>query len=74
MIRIAGQYILENTICYPQGSKDYRCYTCCESSAGAYTSVFSAADKILGMNLDYVVQEELQGIGHALSLCQFVFR
>ena len=69
MIRIAGQYILENTIC-------------CLKEAGIHDIIlvvnhqqklirqFFGSGQDFGMNLEYVVQEELRGIGHALSLCR----
>ena len=69
MIRIAGQYILENTICYLKEAGIYDIILVVNHQQELLRQFFGSGQE-LGMNLEYVVQEELQGIGHALSLCR----
>ena len=69
MIRIAGQYILENTICYLKEAGIHDIILVVNHQQELIRQFFGSGQE-LGMNLEYVVQEELQGIGHALSLCR----
>jgi Nucleoside-diphosphate-sugar pyrophosphorylase involved in lipopolysaccharide biosynthesis/translation initiation factor 2B, gamma/epsilon subunits (eIF-2Bgamma/eIF-2Bepsilon) len=69
MIRIAGQYILENTICFLKEAGINDIVLVVNHQQDLVRRYFGSG-KILGVNLEYVVQDELQGIGQALSLCQ----
>ena len=69
MIRIAGQYILENTICFLKEAGIHDIVLVVNHQQDLIRRYFGSG-KILGVNLEYIVQGELQGIGHALSLCQ----
>ncbi|MBC8259188.1 MAG: NTP transferase domain-containing protein [SAR324 cluster bacterium] len=69
MIRIAGQYILENTICYLREAGIHEIVLVVNHQQELIRQYFGSG-QILGVNIEYVVQEELLGIGHALSLCK----
>ena len=69
MIRIAGQYILENSICYLKEARIHDIILVVNHQQEIIRQFFGSGQE-LGMILEYVVQEELQGIGHALSLCR----
>ena len=69
MIRIAGQYILENTILFLKEAGIHEIVLVVNHQQDLIRRYFGSG-KIFGVNLQYVVQDELQGIGHALSLCQ----
>jgi len=69
MIRIAGQYILENTICFLKEAGINDIVLVVNHQQDLVRRYFGSG-KILGVNLEYVVQDELQGIGQALGLCQ----
>ena len=69
MIRIAGQYILENTICYLKEAGIHEIVLVVNHQQDMIRQYFSSG-KMLGVNLEYAVQDELKGIGHALSLCR----
>jgi len=66
MIRIAGQYILENTICFLKEAGINDIVLVVNHQQDLVRRYFGSG-KILGVNLEYVVQAELQGIGQALS-------
>ena len=69
MIRIAGQYILENTICYLKEAGIHDIVLVVNHQQEMIRQYFGSG-QTLGVNLEYVVQDELKGIGHALSLCR----
>jgi len=69
MIRIAGQYILENTICYLKEAGIHDIVLVVNHQQDMIRQYFGSG-QTLGVNLEYVVQDELKGIGHALSLCR----
>ena len=69
MIRIAGQYILENTICFLKEAGIHDIVLVVNHQQDMIRQYFGSG-QTLGVNLEYVVQGELIGIGHALSLCQ----
>ena len=68
MIRIAGQYILKNTICFLREAGIHDIVIVVNHQQDLVRQYFGSG-KILGVNLEYVVQEELNGIGQALSIC-----
>ena len=69
MIRIAGQYILENTICFLKEAGIHDIVLVVNHQQDLIRRYFGSG-QTLGVNLEYVVQDELKGIGHALSLCR----
>ena len=69
MIRIAGQYILENTICYLKEAGIHDIVLVVNHQQEMIRQYFGSG-QTLGVNLEYAVQDELKGIGHALSLCR----
>ena len=69
MIRIAGQYILENTICFLKEAGIHDIVLVVNHQQDLIRQYFGSG-QTLGVNLEYVVQDELKGIGHALSLCR----
>ena len=69
MIRIAGQYILENTICFLKEAGIHDIVLVVNYHQDMIRQYFGSGQS-LGVNLEYVVQDELKGIGHALSLCR----
>jgi len=69
MIRIAGRYILENTICFLKEAGIHDIVLVVNHQQDMIRQYFGSG-QTLGVNLEYVVQDELEGIGHALSLCQ----
>jgi UDP-N-acetylglucosamine diphosphorylase/glucosamine-1-phosphate N-acetyltransferase len=70
MIRIAGQYILENSICFLKEAGIHDIVLVVNHQKDMIRQYFGSG-QTLGVNLEYVVQDELKGIGHALSLCRF---
>ena len=70
MIRIAGQYILENTICFLKEAGIHDIVLVVNHQQDMIRQYFGSG-QTLGVNLEYVVQDELNGIGQALNLCQF---
>ncbi|MDP6486707.1 MAG: sugar phosphate nucleotidyltransferase [SAR324 cluster bacterium] len=69
MIRIAGEYILENTICFLKEAGIHDIVLVVNHQQDLIRQYFGSG-QTLGVNLEYVVQDELKGIGHALSLCR----
>ena len=69
MIRIAGQYILENTICFLKEAGIHDIVLVVNHQQDLIRQHFGSG-QTFGVNLEYVVQDELKGIGHALSLCR----
>ena len=69
MIRIAGQYILENTICFLKEAGIHDIVLVVNHQQDLIRQYFGSG-QTFGVNLEYVVQDELKGIGHALSLCR----
>ena len=69
MIRIAGQYILENTICFLKEVGIHDIVLVVNHQQDMIRQYFGSGQTI-GVNLEYVIQDELKGIGHALSLCR----
>ena len=69
MIRIAGEYILENTICFLKEAGIHDIVLVVNHQQDLIRRYFGSG-QTLGVNLEYVVQDELKGIGHALSLCR----
>jgi bifunctional UDP-N-acetylglucosamine pyrophosphorylase/glucosamine-1-phosphate N-acetyltransferase len=69
MIRIAGQYILENTICFLKEAGIHDIVLVLNHKQDMIRQYFGSG-QTFGVNLEYVVQDELKGIGHALSLCR----
>ncbi len=69
MIRIAGQYILENTICFLKEAGIHDIVLVVNHQQDLIRQHFGNG-QTFGVNLEYVVQDELKGIGHALSLCR----
>ena len=69
MIRIAGQYILEKTICFLKEAGIHDIVLVVNHQQDLIRQYFGSG-QTLGVNLEYVVQDELKGIGHALSLCR----
>ena len=69
MIRIAGQYILENTICFLKEAGIHDIVLVVNHQQDMIRQYFGSG-QMLGVNLEYAVQDELKGIGHALSLCR----
>ncbi len=69
MIRIAGKYILETTIEFLRevGIRDILLVV--NYKQDMIQDYFSYGDQ-LGVNIEYVVQESIEGIGHALKLCE----
>ena len=69
MIRIAGQYILENTISFLKEAGIHDIVLVVNHQQDLIRQYFGSG-QTFGVNLEYVVQDELKGIGHALSLCR----
>ena len=69
MIRIAGQYILENTICFLKEAGIHDIVLVVNHQQDLIRQYFGSG-QTFGVNLEYVVQDEQKGIGHALSLCR----
>ncbi len=69
MIRIAGQYILDNTIRFLKAAGIHDIVLVVNHQQELVRDVFGSGQE-LGVNIEYVVQDELLGIGHALSICQ----
>ena len=69
MIRIAGEYILENTICFLKEAGIHDIVLVVNHQQDLIRQHFGSG-QTFGVNLEYVVQDELKGIGHALSLCR----
>ncbi len=69
MIRIAGEYILENTICFLKEAGIHDIVLVVNHQQDLIRQYFGSG-QTFGVNLEYVVQDELKGIGHALSLCR----
>ena len=69
MIRIAGEYILENTISFLKEAGIHDIVLVVNHQQDLIRQYFGSG-QTLGVNLEYVVQDELKGIGHALSLCR----
>ena len=69
MIRIAGQYILENTICFLKEAGIHDIVLVVNHQQDMIRQYFGSG-QTLGVNLEYVVQNQLNGIGYALSLCR----
>ena len=69
MIRIAGQYILENTICFLKEAGIHDIVLVVNHQQDIIRQYFGSG-QMLGVNLEYAVQDELKGIGNALSLCR----
>ena len=69
MIHIAGQYILENTICFLKTAGINDIVLVVNHKQDLIRNVFESGQKY-GVNIEYIVQNELLGIGHALNLCQ----
>ena len=69
MIRIAGQYILENTIRFLKAAGINDIVIVVNHQQDLIRNVFGGGQKH-GVNIEYIVQNELLGIGHALNLCQ----
>ncbi|MBF0279075.1 MAG: NTP transferase domain-containing protein [SAR324 cluster bacterium] len=69
MIRIAGKYILETTIEFLRevGVRDILLVV--NYKQDMIQDYFSYGDRF-GVNIEYVFQESVEGIGHALKLCQ----
>ncbi|MBF0286602.1 MAG: NTP transferase domain-containing protein [SAR324 cluster bacterium] len=69
MMRIAGKYILENTIEYLRevGLRDIILVV--NYKREMIQDYFAYGDQ-LGVKIEYVVQESMDGIGHALKLCE----
>jgi len=69
MIRIAGQYILENSIFFLKEAGIHDIVLVVNHQQDMVRQYFGSG-QTFGVNLEYVVQEKLEGIGHALSLCR----
>jgi len=69
MIRIAGQYILENTVRFLKAAGINDILLVVNHQQDLIRNVFESGKKH-GVNIEYIVQNELLGIGHALNLCQ----
>ena len=69
MIRIAGEYILENTISFLKEAGIHDIVLVVNHQQDLIRQHFGNG-QTFGVNLEYVVQDELKGIGHALSLCR----
>ncbi len=69
MFRIAGQYILENTICFLKEAGIHDIVLVVNHQQDLIRQYFGSG-QTFGVNLEYVVQDEQKGIGHALSLCR----
>ena len=69
MIRIAGEYILENTISFLKEAGIHDIVLVVNHQQDLIRQYFGSG-QTFGVNLEYVVQDELKGIGHALSLCR----
>ena len=69
MIRIAGQYILENTIRFLKAAGINDIVLVVNHQQDLIRNVFESG-QTQGVNIEYIVQNELLGIGHALNLCQ----
>ena len=69
MIRIAGQYILENTVRFLKAAGINDILLVVNHQQDLIRNVFESGQKH-GVNIEYIVQNELLGIGHALNLCQ----
>ena len=69
MIRISGQYILENTVRFLKAAGINDILLVVNHQQDLIRNVFESGQKY-GVNLQYIVQNELLGIGHALNLCQ----
>ena len=69
MIRIAGHYILENSIFFLKEAGIHDIVLVVNHQQDMVRQYFGSG-QTFGVNLEYVVQEKLEGIGHALSLCR----
>ncbi len=68
MIHIAGQYILENTIRFLKAAGINDIVLVVNHQQDLIRNVFESGQKY-GVNIEYIVQNKLLGIGHALNLC-----
>ena len=71
MIRIAGQYILENTIIFLKEAGIHEIVIVVNHQQDMIREYFGVG-KEFGVNIEYVVQNEGLGIGQALSLCRSI--
>ncbi len=71
MIRIGGQYILENTIRNLKDAGIHEIVIVINHQQQRLRDYFGSGQS-LKVNLEYVFQNELLGIGHALSQCRSV--
>ena len=69
MIRIAGQYILENNVRFLKAAGIHDILLVVNHQQDLIRNVFESG-QTQGVNIEYIVQNELLGIGHALTLCQ----
>ncbi|MGK5090516.1 bifunctional sugar-1-phosphate nucleotidylyltransferase/acetyltransferase [Deltaproteobacteria bacterium TL4] len=69
MIRVAGKYILESSIRYLKESGIHQILIVVNHKRDMIQDYFSFGEK-LGVNIEYIVQEPTEGIGHALKLCE----
>ena len=69
MIRIAGKYILENSIFFLKEAGIHDIVLVVNHQQDMVRQYFGSG-QTFGVNLEYVVQEKVEGIGHALSLCR----
>ena len=69
MIRIAGKYILENTIRFLKAAAINDIIIVVNHQQDLIRKFFGSGQKY-GVNIEYIVQNELLGIGNALNLCK----
>jgi len=69
MIRIAGKYILENTIIFLKEAGIHEIVIVVNHQQDMIRKYFGGG-KEFGVNIEYVIQNEGLGIGQALSLCK----
>ena len=69
MIRIAGQYILENTIFFLREAGIHDIVLVVNHQQDMIRHYFGSG-QTHGVNIEYIIQDDLEGIGHALSLCR----
>ena len=69
MIRIAGHYILENTVTFLREAGINEIIIVVNQEQDLIGKFFGGGQKF-GVNVEYIVQDEQLGIGQALSLCE----